>query len=341
MRRLRIRLIAGVVMLLLAPVADAPGSPADAAPVGEARQVAEPVKGVVLKLYLDRTTVSLSGRLRLTLTAAGPANLEIDPITSVVIGKDWSAQAEKAVTGQGPRLTWSQTFELEPLSFDKDKKVPLTVAPLRYRVSAGGDWREQPWNPIDITVTSSIAAANLDEARGITGIETLPPLPNWTAWRIAGAAGLVALAGLALGAWRWQRRPPPAVPEPPPHEWAVRELERIDALDLPGGQEVERYHTLLSDVLRRYLELRFGLHAPEQTTPEFLGALQKSAVLPGAQQEQLRHFLERCDLAKFARADFTVSECRAVAALARDFIGATASKPAAAAAANGQQALPA
>ena len=138
----------------------------------------------------------------------------------------------------------------------------------------------------------------------------------------------MALTGLALGAWRWKRRPPPAVPEPLPHEWALRELERIDALDLPGGQEVERYHTLISDVLRRYLELRFGLHAPEQTTPEFLAGLQKSAVLAVAQHEQLRHFLERCDLAKFARAEFSVSDCRAVATLARELIGVTAKKPA-------------
>jgi hypothetical protein len=311
-----------LAIVLLPPVAYAPGSPAETP-----EQVAEPVKGVVLKLRLDRTTVPLSGRLRLTLTAAGPAMLEIDPITSIVIGNDWEAHPGKAESAaKGQRLEWSQTFELEPLAFDKDKKVPLTVTPLRYRITAAGDWREQAWNPMDITVTSSVPSANLDDACGITGIETLPPLPSWTAWKIGGAAGLVALAGIAVGAWRWRRRPPPAVLELPPHEWALCELERIDALDLPGGQEVERYHTLLSDVLRRYLEMRFGLHAPEQTTPEFLAGLQKSAVLPAAQQEHLRHFLERCDLAKFARAEFTVSECRAVAGLAREFIGVTAKK---------------
>jgi Domain of unknown function (DUF4381) len=265
----------------------------------------------------------------LTLTASGPAALEIDPITSVLTSaKDWDAHPAKVVTTtQGPRREWSQTFELEPLSFDKDKKIPLPVAPLRYRVGSG-DWLEQAWNPLEITVTSSVVAGNVEDAKGITGIEQLPPVPAWNAWKIGGVAGLVALTGIALGAWRWKRRPPLAMPEPPPHEWALRELDRIEALDLPGGQDVERYHTLVSDVLRRYLEIRFGLHAPEQTTPEFLAGLQRSAALPGAQQEQLRHFLERCDLAKFARAEFTVPECRAVAVLAREFIGATAKKPA-------------
>lgn len=318
MCRLRLSLIGMATLLAWAPLLGA----------ADSQQVAEPVRGVVFKLHVDRTTVPLSGRIRLTLTAAGPATLEIDPISTVVTANDWAAHPGQALTKKlGPRLDWSQTFELEPLSFDKDMKLPLPVAPLRYRVDSG-DWREQQWNPIDITVTSSVVAANLEDAKGITGIEQLPAVPTWTAWQIGAAAGLVALTGIALGAWRWKRRPAAAVPEPPPDEWALRELERIEALDLPGGQEVERYHTLISDVLRRYLEIRFGLHAPEQTTPEFLAGLQKSAVLPAAQQEQLRHFLEHCDLAKFARAEFTVSECCAVAGLAREFIGVTARKPA-------------
>ena len=50
---------------------------------------------------------------------------------------------------------------------------------------------------------------------------------------------------------------------------ACRELDRIASLGLPAAGQVERFHTLVSNVLRRYLEKRFGLPARRQTTPEF------------------------------------------------------------------------
>ena len=61
----------------------------------------------------------------------------------------------------------------------------------------------------------------------------------------------------------------------------------------------------MSGVLRHYLEKRFGLPATEQTTTEFLDGLRRSTLLTAEQQEALRAFLGQCDLAKFARAEFT------------------------------------
>src|SRR5262249_31331266 len=136
-------------------------------------EVAKPADGVIFKLHLDRTMVALSGRLRLTLTAKGPAALEIDPIASVVTSNEWAARPGGVVAQtRGGQRDWSQTFDLEPFPLDKDKKVPLAVAPVRYRIGSG-DWLEQKWKPIDITVTTSVVVANVDDAKGITGIETL------------------------------------------------------------------------------------------------------------------------------------------------------------------------
>jgi hypothetical protein len=290
-------------------------------------QSAEPVKGVMLKLEVDRTTVALSGHLKLTLSAKGPASLEIDPIGAVVTSNEWEARPGVVVTGkEATKREWRQSFELDPFPLDKDKKLPLMVAPLRYRLDTG-DWLEQAWQPLEITVTSTVPVPSIDDAKGITGIEALPPLPIWTAWKVAGLIGLAVFTGIALVAWRLRRRPARAVPEPLPHEWALRELERIEMLDLPGGREIERHHTLISDVLRRYLELRFGLRAPEQTTPEFLAGLRHSTALAAPQQEQLREFLERCDLAKFARAEFNAAECRVAVDMARAFIDQTVKRP--------------
>jgi hypothetical protein len=94
-------------------------------------------------------------------------------------------------------------------------------------------------------------------------------------------------------------------------------------LELPAAGEFDRYYTRLSDLMRRYLELRFGFHAPEQTTAEFLESARQSPLLTAEQQAVLRPFLERCDLVKFAGIGSTVEECRSAAAMARSFVEQT------------------
>jgi hypothetical protein len=75
--------------------------------------------------------------------------------------------------------------------------------------------------------------------------------------------------------------------------------------------------------LRQYIERRFHQPATGQTTAEFLEGLRGSTLLAVHQQEALHDFLKQCDLAKFARAEFTPFECKALMRMARDFIRQT------------------
>lgn len=168
------------------------------------------------------------------------------------------------------------------------------------------------------------APADLGKLRDITGVEQVPeppPEPPWPLWPWLVPVPLLG-GGLLLWLWRRRRR---EVPPPPAHQWALAEIERIEGLGLTGNGAVERYHTLLSDVVRRYLELRFQLPASQQTTPEFLQTMAASGRLAPEQQALLGGFLERCDLAKFARAGFSADECRQAAETARTLIRETTS----------------
>jgi hypothetical protein len=66
----------------------------------------------------------------------------------------------------------------------------------------------------------------------------------------------------------------------------------------------------LADVLRTFVERRYGLPATKRTTGELSAA--ESAVAGGVVP-----VLERCDLAKFAAAPPTADECRELLARAR------------------------
>jgi len=166
--------------------------------------------------------------------------------------------------------------------------------------------------------------ADVSQLRDITGIEKEPPQPPRTWWPLLLVPAVVVAAGAAFVCWKYYTRERPA-PAPPPDRWALVQLGQLEALGLAVAGQVERYHTLLSDIVRRYLELRFQVQAPQQSTDEFLDAMRRSPRLTAAQEALLREFLRQCDLAKFARAGFSAEECQAAGRMARALVEQTAS----------------
>jgi hypothetical protein len=135
---------------------------------------------------------------------------------------------------------------------------------------------------------------------------TLVPLPPW--WQSPRAiAGFVLLgAGLLLFGWlvrRWLATRPPTVPAPAPAPDRTPEfLARLAALRARRTQ-LTAYDLAIesSEVLREFVEWRFGLAIRFQTTREFLEAASRHAALAPPQREWLGTYLHFCDLVKFAR----------------------------------------
>jgi hypothetical protein len=269
-----------------------------------------------------RLEIPLSGRLLLNLSVEGGPSLEVQltqPVANADLWKASPAFAPQTTLLKEGRVRWQQTFRLDPL---KNGDLALQLAPLKYRDDPDNPWTEVAWKPIPVKVTTQITKVDPDEARDITGIEELPPELSWRDWVFWVGLGLVVVA-LTLLTWQLARRWRRKTAELPPERWALRELDRVEGLGLIEAEEVARYHTLLSDVVRAYLEKRFQLPASKQTTAEFLESMRQSPHLAPEQQAVLRDFLERCDLAKFALARPAPEECRAVAAMARDLVRQT------------------
>jgi hypothetical protein len=106
----------------------------------------------------------------------------------------------------------------------------------------------------------------------------------------------------ALLVW-WRRRHQPEAPELriPAHELAYAELRELVEANLVEQGLIKEFYQGVSDILRRYLERRFGLHAPERTTEEFLAELAVDSTLSAEHKTLLSKFLQHCDLVKFAK----------------------------------------
>ena len=86
----------------------------------------------------------------------------------------------------------------------------------------------------------------------------------------------------------------------PPHEAAYRALQALLSENLIERGETKRFYERVSAVLREYIENRFGIHAPERTTEEFLIEITDLPVFSTGQKGNLGAFLKACDLVKFA-----------------------------------------
>jgi hypothetical protein len=114
---------------------------------------------------------------------------------------------------------------------------------------------------------------------------------------------------LLIGLWYWWKKrkkkeaEPVYVPPPPaPHEWAYAALDELAAKRLWQSGEVKEHYSLLTAILREYLERRFNIHALEQTSDEIIDQLQ-SLKLSKRTLEDTASLLSISDLIKFAKAD--------------------------------------
>jgi hypothetical protein len=148
----------------------------------------------------------------------------------------------------------------------------------------------------------------------------------------AGGAALVA-AALVASAIVIRRRRRTAIVRDALEE-ALARLAALESAGLPAPEAADGWYVEISAIVRRYLEDRFALRAPELTTEEFLARAGDSSWLALAHRALLRSFLEQCDRVKFAAYRPPESESREVIAAARRFLEETRPTADEAAAAN-------
>ena len=226
----------------------------------------------------------------------------------------------------GGRVARRQTYLLEPFLPGGYEIPELTIG----FSDQGADEDSQQsiqTEAIDIEVRSLLPDSEEEpDIKEASGPVEMPGVDAWVYWLIGAAVLLLAAGGYFL----WRRRRAKAQVEeatPPPHETAYAELEALLAENLIGRGLAKLFYLRLSNILRHYIENRFGLRAPESTTEEFLIALRGSDALDPRQKDLLRRFLEHCDLVKFAKLKPSPDEIEGAVSTCREFIKETEPSP--------------
>ena len=155
--------------------------------------------------------------------------------------------------------------------------------------------------PVPVDTTQDII--DIKPVEGVP-FRLLDWVPDWIAdywwvWLLA----LLLIAGALYYYFKWYRHGRnPLRPEKkrlPAYEEAMLNLEALNQRQLwQNGQEKE-YFTGLTDILRVYIDRRFGVNAVEMTSTEIVKTLKERGETK-AVNEQLSMILEMADIVKFA-----------------------------------------
>ena len=198
---------------------------------------------------------------------------------------------------------YTQTRSYEVTAWDTGFYI---IPPIAFSYKSSGTEALTSVNTYPVLLTVNTVA--VDTTSGIKGIKDPLDMPFKISeiknWLIGG--GLVLLAIIGLIVFLVTRKPKQVevfeapAPKIPPHVLAAQRLNELKGKGLWEGGEEKAYHSELTDILRQYLEDRFGFYAMESTTDEILERAQR-LTMSADQRENLGWIFKLSDLVKFAK----------------------------------------
>lgn len=116
----------------------------------------------------------------------------------------------------------------------------------------------------------------------------------------------IAIIGLIIYIIRKRRKKQPvykpvSAPSKPAYVIALEQLDQLKAEKLWQQNRIKEYYTRLTNIIRAYLERRYGIKAMEETTSEILKDMEHTGFSNKELFEKLRGLLGLADLVKFAK----------------------------------------
>lgn len=240
--------------------------------------------------------------------------------------------------GSDGKKSYRRLYEVEPVFSGEAEITPFEIRFVKAAVKEGDEPAidadsegskefvlETPRVAFQVTSLADAGQA-LPDIRGLKDPAELPA-PDRRPLFLYGGLGLLTIGLLFFLVYRLRRRPrEKSRVVVPPHVIAYRELERLREERLVEKGQLEEFTVRLSAILRRYIEGRFGLRAPERTTEEFLQELagfRQESVLTDGHRKALEGFLVHTDLVKFAALDPSTDDIQRSFDLIRSFIEET------------------
>lgn len=275
-------------------------------------------------MRLSGESVGVSDLLIMEIEAVSKQGYEVempsvaDALSQLEI-RDWRQFDDRL--GENDSIVRTRRCRLEPL-------VPGTgsVGELTVKFEQDGEVAETIiTEAVEVEITSLLEELGTELV--IEDIEDVVSVrANMVMWWVGGGCAVLVIAGVVL--WRLLR--PKREAEiarifRPAHAIAYDILRHLKEDKLVEAGRIQEFYERLSDCLRHYIEHRFRLRAPERTTEEFLAELKNEEALASEYRNDLKRFLEHCDLVKFARFDPSAEQIEQTLQMVQEFVDKTRS----------------
>ncbi|HSU50420.1 MAG TPA: hypothetical protein VLJ41_07515, partial [Segetibacter sp.] len=138
----------------------------------------------------------------------------------------------------------------------------------------------QPTPPIAIDVMP----VDVSQMQDYNDIKDIIEVAQENDWLIVGMIAVITLLSIAMIWWLFIKKKKVMVERRPakgtlsPLDWALAELNKLKSQRLDTPLEVKRYYTGLTDISRTFFSRQFSQDSLQQTTDEWMIALQPLAV---------------------------------------------------------------
>lgn len=279
---------------------------------------------VAVKVHIDSTAIFIGEQAHITLNVVTKANRKVTfpvyPNKMLVRGVEVIDEkiTDTEQLNDGERTSVTKTYTVT--SFDS---ALYYIPPFKVRV----DNKTYSSNSLALKVeTMDIDTLHLDKYFGPKDIAEVPF--SWKDWKDLFYLSLLFLLLLLLMGYitlQFHNKRPilsrfrlrPALP---PHQWAINEIHRINEEENVHA-DTKLYYTRLTNILRTYIQKRYGFNAREMTSAEIIGRL--TTQQDKRSVEELQQLFETSDLAKFAKLRTLLNENDENLLKAMDFIKTT------------------
>jgi hypothetical protein len=260
---------------------------------------------VAMSIEVSPKQPRLSDLVDLTITIEHPRDVQIEPpVFGQSVGdfavRDYSQRKKSKPTDGLEKETIQIKYQLEPMFSGRHliRSMPIVII----SKEASGDEKREilESEPIPLEILSDFGDIAPDLSQVDPMLDPIDYHPSrWILYAIVVA---VTLSLLVIGWWLMTRdqhkmETPRIIT---PEERAQSELAQLVAEQLPSKGYVKEFYLRLTGIVRVFIEGKTGIHAPEQTTEEFLRDMRSSSHFETHQANQLREFLVASDLVKYA-----------------------------------------
>lgn len=267
---------------------------------------------VQVRAWVDKQRLTIGDEFTLHIQVTGPSGLRasLPEAEKRLLPFEVRDHSTREMPGQGQttivldyKLALFEVGERQVSGLELQCQLPGQQGAARVQVP-----------PVKVTVASVLPpdARDIKDIRDPVPIQ--PGAEQWLAAVVIALAILAALAALGLRLARRRERgsqaPSPVVSYVAAHERALSELTALERSPLLARGELGAFYVRLSEIIREYLEARYGVRAMEQTTRATDRDLRRRLVADDL-RERFVHVLSRADLVKFARRPAAEEEARA------------------------------